>query len=506
MAEKKVKLTIDGIEVEAPADYNVIQAAELVGIEIPHFCYHPALSVSGNCRMCLVELEINGKKLPKLQTSCTTKVQEGMVVYTNTENVQNARKAVLEFTLINHPVDCPICDQAGECKLQDYYFKYSLQPSRFELEKVHKPKRVDIGPRLILDAERCILCTRCVRFLKEYTGTEELGIFNRGDRSEVGLYDGKVVDNPYSMNLADLCPVGAITTKDFRFKSRVWFLKSTPSICPGCERGCNIYIDTKDNYIMRIRPRHNDDVNGYFMCDDGRLLYHRYYERSRLSDPMKRVDGELKVVSWSDAGWQIREDLRDIKKAGGKIVAIASAHGSNEDLYLFSKLMKDYVGAEVYYKRDYDASGYMVEEDDKLIKADKNPNKKGAENLGMKEFPGGEAIKDASAVIIWGEGFERYVSSLDVLKDKKVVFVGQFVNDIVNYADFVLPALIFAERDGTFTNFEGKVQEFSKAIEGPANALPEWEIFSLLLHAYGYEKYYDDIKQVQAEIKGYETV
>ncbi len=506
MAEKKVKVVIDGIEVEAPADYNLIQAAELVGIEIPHFCYHPSLSVSGNCRMCLVELEVNGRKFPKLQAACATKVQEGMVVYTNTEKVKETRKAVLEFTLINHPIDCPICDQAGECRLQDYYFTYSLQPSRFNFEKVHKAKRQDIGPRLILDAERCILCTRCVRFLKEYTGTEELGIFNRGDHSEVGLYDGKVVDNPYSMNLADLCPVGAITTKDFRFKARVWFMKSTPSVCPGCERGCNIYIDVKDNYIMRIRPRQNDDVNGYFMCDDGRLLYHRYYEKSRITDPMKREDGELKIINWSDVGWQVREELKQVLKSDGKVVAIASTHGSNEDLYLFNKLMKEYVGADVYYKRDYDASGYMVEEDDKLIKSDKNPNRKYAEMLGMEELKGEDVLKDAGAVIVWGEGLDRYIGNLDVLKDKLVIFIGAFVNDIMDYSHFVLPSLIFAEREGSFTNFEGKVQEFSAAVEGPENARAEWEIFAQLLHAFGHKVKYRDIRQVKAEIEGLETV
>ncbi len=506
MAEKKVKILIDGIEVEAPVGYNVIQAAELVGIEIPHFCYHPALSVSGNCRMCLIELELNGRKFPKLQAACATKVQEGMVVYTNTEKVQEARKGVLELTLINHPVDCPICDQAGECRLQDYYFTYSLQPSRFNFEKVHKPKRVDIGPRLILDAERCILCTRCVRFLKEYTGTEELGIFNRGDRSEVGLYDGKVVDNPYSMNLADLCPVGAITTKDFRFKSRVWFLKSTPSVCPGCERGCNIYIDTKDNYIMRIRPRENAQVNGYFMCDDGRLLYHRYYKKSRLTDPMSKIEGDLKVISWSDVGWQVRELIKKSVKDDGRVVAIASTQGSNEDLYLFNKLMKDYVGADIYYKRDFDADGYLVEEDEKLIRADKNPNRKGAENLKMKEFSGDDVLKDASVVIIWGEGIERYVSSLDILKGKKVIYIGSFVNEIIDYADIVLPTLIFAERDGTFTNFEGIVQKFSKAVDGPENAKPGWLIFGMLLHSFGHSVEYKDIRQIQAELEGIETV
>lgn len=501
MSEKKVKVTIDGIEAEVPAGINTIEAAKLLGIEIPHFCYHPALSVSGNCRMCLIDLELGGRKLPKLQIACGTNVQDGMVVETNSDVVRNARKGVLEFILINHPVDCPICDQAGECMLQDNYYDYSLGESRFTEEKVQKAKRFDLGPQLVLDADRCILCSRCVRFLKEYTGTQEMGIFNRGDHSEVGLFDGHKVDNPYSMNLADLCPVGAITTKDFRFKSRVWFLNKTESVCPGCERGCNITIEEKDNYIIRIKPRYNEDVNGYFMCDDGRLLHHKYYDKSRLIDFMKREDGALKVQKLNELTWEIRELLSEVKKAGDKIVAIGSAQGANEDLFVFKKLFGDELGAELYYKKDVDATGYLVEKDDKLIGKDKNPNSKGAESFGLKELSDADnVLKNASLVIIWGDGIEKYVSSLDILKGKKVIYVGSFVNDINNLADFVLPANIFAERAGSFTNSQGKVQQFKKAVDGPGNAMPEWEIFGGILHGFDSTVNYTTVEQIFNEI------
>ena len=501
MSEKKVKVTIDGIEAEVPAGINTIEAAKLLGIEIPHFCYHPALSVSGNCRMCLIELELGGRKLPKLQIACGTKVQDGMVVNTNTETVTKARKGVLEFILINHPIDCPICDQAGECMLQDNYYKYDLGESRFIEEKVQKAKRFDLGPELVLDADRCILCARCVRFLKEYTGTEEMGIFNRGDHSEVGLFDGKKVDNIYSMNLADLCPVGAITTKDFRFKSRVWFLNKTDSICNGCDRGCNITIDEKDNYILRIKPRYNEDVNGYFMCDDGRLLYHKYYDKSRIADPMKREEGTLKTAKWNEITWEIRELLKDSKKAGEKIVAIASAQGSNEDLYVFNKLFSEEINADVYYKKDMDASGFSVVEDDKLIRKDKNPNSKGAENLGMRELSDADSlINESSVVVVWGEGLERYISSLDILKDKKVIYIGPFINKINDYAVYVLPSTLHVEKNGSFTNFEGKVQNFNKAVNSPENAKPEWDIFSGILHGFDSTVNYNDVEQIFNEI------
>ena len=442
-------------------------------------------------------MELGGRKLPKLQIACGTQVQDGMVVQTNTDTVRKARKGVLEFILINHPIDCPICDQAGECLLQDNYYEYSLSESRFKEEKVQKVKRFDLGPRLVLDADRCILCSRCVRFLKEYTGTEEMGIFNRGDHAEVGLFDGKVVDNIYSMNLADLCPVGAITTKDFRFKSRVWFLNKTESICSGCERGCNITIEEKDNYILRIKPRYNPDVNGYFMCDEGRLLYHKFYDKSRISDPLKREDGNLVVKKWDEITWEIRQLLTDASKEGKKIIGIASAQAGNEDLLVFKRMLTENINSDLYYKKDVASWEFSVEEDDKLIKKDKNPNSKGAENLGFVELSDGDnVVGNADVIIVWGSGLERYVSNCDVIKGKTIIYVGAYVEKINDYADYILPSLIHVEKDGSFTNVEGKVQKYYKAVNGPDNAKPEWQIFTGILHGMDSSVDYKSVEEI----------
>ncbi|MBK5095354.1 MAG: (2Fe-2S)-binding protein, partial [Deltaproteobacteria bacterium] len=267
--------TINGISVDVPERTTVLEAAKTVGIEIPHYCYHPKLSIAGNCRMCLVEVE----KFPKLQIACNTFVTDGMVVKSNTEKVRQAVTGVLEFLLINHPIDCPICDQAGECGLQIYYMKYGLHKSRYAFEdKVHKKKVQDIGGQIILDAERCILCSRCIRFLEEVTGTSELEFFQRGDHSEISLFPGRPLDNQYTGNLADICPVGALTSKDFRFKCRVWNLRGAKSICPGCANGCNVEAHFKENILYRLVPRQNDEVNQTWMCDPGRLEYKKANE------------------------------------------------------------------------------------------------------------------------------------------------------------------------------------------------------------------------------------
>jgi len=253
-------LEIDGRSVEVEAGTTVIQAAERAGIEIPHYCWHPGLSVSGNCRMCLVEIE----KAPKLQIACNTVAADGMVVCTTSERTKAAQRSVLEFLLINHPIDCPICDQAGECKLQEYYMDYDRQRSRFPLPaKVKKAKAVPIGPHVMLDRERCILCARCTRFLDEITHTSELGIHQRGDHSEIRLAPGKVLDNAYSANVVDICPVGALTNRDFRFRARVWYLERTPSVCAGCAMGCNIEVYQREGRIYRFQPRANARVNGW---------------------------------------------------------------------------------------------------------------------------------------------------------------------------------------------------------------------------------------------------
>src|SRR4051812_32570581 len=291
-------VTINGKTIDVPDGTNLIRAAEMAGEEIPTYCYHPGLSVAGNCRMCLVDIRAMSAKqpnpLPKLQIGCNTIVQDGMVVESNNPRVIEARQGVLEFLLINHPIDCPICDQAGECKLQEYYMDYGRYHSRFALEeKVEKGKVIPVGPDIMLDQERCILCTRCVRFLEEYTGTCELGLTERGDHMELHLANGKQVDNPYATNIVDICPVGALTSREFRFRARVWYLDTAPSICAGCANGCNIDVDTRENKIFRLKPRANLDVNGYWMCDDGRRTWHINEGDHRLKASYVRATEEF---------------------------------------------------------------------------------------------------------------------------------------------------------------------------------------------------------------------
>ncbi|HTL48707.1 MAG TPA: 2Fe-2S iron-sulfur cluster-binding protein, partial [Verrucomicrobiae bacterium] len=280
------KLTIDGKEIEVPAGTRLIEAAKKCGIDVPFYCYHPGLSVSGNCRMCLVEVE----KTPKLQIACHIQAADGMVVKTQTEQVLKTRQHVLEFLLLNHPVDCPVCDQAGECWLQDYYMKHGLYNSRLGEDKVKKPKAVPLGPTVMLDAERCILCSRCIRFCDEVSKTSELGFIQRGDHTEIAVAPGKELDNKYSGNTVDICPVGALTDRDFRFKIRVWYLKEEDSICNGCSRGCNIQVHYnldrpqhgKGERVKRLKPRFNERVNKWWMCDEGRYGY-KYHDRNRIT-------------------------------------------------------------------------------------------------------------------------------------------------------------------------------------------------------------------------------
>jgi NADH-quinone oxidoreductase subunit G len=266
------KVTLDGKTFDVESGITILEVARSTGIEIPHFCWHPALSISGNCRMCLVEIE----NMPKLMIACQTVVTDNMVVSTNSERVIKARQAVMEFLLINHPLDCPICDEAGQCRLQDYTMKYSLGNSKFEEVKNKKQKRHKIGPFIFYDAERCISCSRCIRFCNEVAKSPQLTFINRGDRVSVKTFSGQLLDNPYSMNTIDTCPVGALTSADFRFKARVWEMSFTDSVCVGCSRGCNIRIGVRNNEILRLEPRENLNVNKYWMCDKGRIESYRH--------------------------------------------------------------------------------------------------------------------------------------------------------------------------------------------------------------------------------------
>src|SRR3989338_3943604 len=288
-------LTIDGRTVTVPPGTTIIQAADQLGITVPRYCYHPGLSIAGNCRICLVEVE----QLPKLQIACYTPVADGMVVHTGSDKTLKARQEVLEFLLANHPLDCPVCDQAGESELQNYYMDHGRYEARFAEQKVKKTKKATpIGPTVMLDQERCILCSRCVRFTDEISKTSELGIFNRGDHAELDVAPGQALDNPYAGNVVDICPVGALTDRDFRFKARVWYLSSSPSVCPGCSRGCNIDIHyvldrpylADGARVMRLKPRYNPDVNQWWMCDEGRYAY-KAIDQARLVQPTSRQNG-----------------------------------------------------------------------------------------------------------------------------------------------------------------------------------------------------------------------
>src|SRR5262245_38086323 len=298
-------LTIDGKEITVAPGTNLIEAARQVGIEIPHYCYHPGLSIAGQCRLCMVDIE----KAPRPQISCNMAAADGMIVHTQTERVRETRKAIMEFHLVNHPPDCPVCDQAGECWLQIYYMKHGLYDPRMVDEKVHKPKAVPLGPHVILDAERCILCSRCVRFCDEVTRTGELGIFHRGDHSEIGLFPGATLENKYSGNVIDICPVGALTDRDFRFQVRVWYLETTKSLCTGCARGCNVEIHTnrhrthhnQGRRVARLKPRFNPDVNHWWICDAGRYGFGWVDDDSRLTAPLVREAERAVETTWDNA-------------------------------------------------------------------------------------------------------------------------------------------------------------------------------------------------------------
>src|SRR5436189_6873 len=308
------KLTINGHAVEVPPGTNLIEAARRVGVEIPHYCYHPGLSIAGQCRLCMVDIE----KTPRPTIACNTRAAEGMVVATETDRVKETRKSIMEFHLINHPLDCPVCDQAGECWLQIYYMEHGLYDPRMRDEKVHKPKAVPLGPHVMLDAERCILCSRCVRLCDEVTRTGELGSFDRGDHSEIGLFPGTELANKYSGNVVDICPVGALTDRDFRFAVRVWYLDSAKSVCPGCARGCNIEVHVnrrrphhnEGRRVARLKPRFNADVNRWWICDDGRYGFAFVDDKTRLVAPARREDGAVGDATWEEAIGAVAGALR----------------------------------------------------------------------------------------------------------------------------------------------------------------------------------------------------
>jgi NADH-quinone oxidoreductase subunit G len=482
-------LTIDGKEVRVKAGTTILEAAKQVGIEIPHYCYHPGLSIAGNCRICLVEIE----GVPKLQISCYTQVSDGIKVHTRTERVIKARKAVLEFLLINHPLDCPVCDQAGECFLQIYYMRHGLYNSTFLENKVKKHKAFVIGPTIILDSERCILCGRCVRFCSEITKTHELGIFNRGDYSEIAVFPEKELNNPYSGNVADICPVGALTDRDFRFKCRVWYLKEASSVCPGCSTGCNISIHynldrsykAEGKRVMRLKPRFNEEVNKWWICDEGRYGY-KFIDENRIERPLIRRNEERKAVSWDE---MLRETARVLKTYRPEEVGvIASPQNTNEDNFVLKKLFYEHLCMK---NIDYRVPSVLrVFSDDFLIKEDKNPNSRGCEELELKPGVSGLSVDDMLREAEKKKIKVLYIMNYDLVKHMGkeavgkalssldfVIFQGSNLNETLEFATFVLPSATYAEKEGTFVNDRGRLQKINKAFEPLGSSLADWEIF-----------------------------
>jgi len=493
-----VTLTIDGQTVQVTKGTFILDAAKSIGIRIPHYCYHPGLSVVGSCRMCLVEVE----KIPKLQPSCATPATEGMIVRTQTPQTLSNRRSVLEFLLLNHPLDCPVCDQAGECELQNYYMEHGLYDPRFNENKTKRKKAHPIGPHVILDQERCVLCTRCVRFTEEISKTNELGVYDRGHRSEIDLFPGTELNNPYSGNVVDICPVGALTDRDFRFQCRVWFLGRTPSICPGCSRGCNTEIHYNERFnpryhekrVHRLKPRFNKDVNKFWMCDEGRYGYRAIDAPNRLKTPLIRRDGVHDPASWTDALEKVSSTLKSVlaEHGPGGIAVLASPQMSNEELFLLRALFRQHLKVtNVEYRLPLRGPVYS---DDFLITADKNPNSRGAELL---EFSGSglqgflDECRSGRIHFLYlchhdlTAGLEAEMVKDALTKIECVVFHGSWKQATADLADILLPAAVYAEKEGTFINVQGRVQRFHAAVPPLGESMPDLEILTRLAVALG---------------------
>jgi NADH-quinone oxidoreductase subunit G len=494
------KLVIDGKATEVPAGTNLVEAARGLGIEIPHYCYHPGLPVAGACRLCMVDLE----KAPRPTIACNTLAADGMVVLTETPRVLDTRRSVMEWHLVNHPLDCPVCDQAGECWLQIYYMQHGLYAPRMIDDKVHKPKAVPIGPHVMLDAERCILCSRCVRFCDTVTGTGELGIFNRGDHSEIGLFPGTALDNAYSGNVVDICPVGALTDRDFRFQARVWYLDRAKSVCPGCARGCNIEVHTNTKRthhahgrrVVRLKPRFNPDVNRWWMCDAGRYGFGDVDAPTRLAVPLERGTGRERPLEWPDAAAILARELQAAGPAG--IGAVLSPGLPNEDLWLARRLLVETLGVRTLAVRT--PPRMPGDADDLLIVADKHPNGRGATLLGLETgvAEAGAAVlaaaRNGQLRVLWVFGqdlLETAWPEADVTaaldRVPFVVYQGPNANRTSARAHLVLPSAAWVEREGTYTNVAGRVQRFWRAVPPLGAARADWEILAEVARALGQE-------------------
>ena len=456
MSKKLISCEINGHKIQVKEGTSVIEAFKKLQQDICHYCWHPGLSVAGVCRLCMVEIE--GQ--PKLEIACNTKVQEGMKISNQSEKVKTAVRWGLEYHLINHPLDCPICDQAGECALQEQYMKFGSYDSSMAENKVKKRKVVDLGSKIVLDTERCILCSRCVRFTDEVTKTHELGIFNRGDRSEIGCFKNKPLNNDYAINTVDICPVGALTSKEFRFKQRVWYLKTADSICTGCSTGCNIHVDYNEEGIWRVRPKFNEKVNGHWMCDKGRFLYRD--TKTSLGMALQGKKGHWKFLTSKAAFQKIKALLKNEQPH-----FVLTGQYTNEE---YQALLDYFPKADFYHWMNNEEA--FNDFDKLLLRGDRNPNTKGLKKI----FPKIKSlklleknIKNVKLLFVFGPENANFFKDI---KEKTEIFskAGALVwmslleNEHLSSKDnfFQIPIKSFFEKEGTYTNHQGLEQKVKK--------------------------------------------
>jgi NADH-quinone oxidoreductase subunit G len=470
-----VNLTIEGRQVSVPAGTSILEAAKHAGILVPHYCYHPGLPVAGVCRMCLVEVE----KAPKLAPSCATAVAEGQVVHVHSEKSVEARKGVLEMLLINHPLDCPICDQAGECELQDYTYQEGRAEGRYRDPKRFNPVE-DFGGDVMYTPNRCILCTRCVRFMDDVAQDPVLNVSERGDRAVIGKFEGRDMTHPWAGNVIDLCPVGALLSKDSLNKARAWELDRTASVCTSCSQGCNMIVETRDNMVVRLRPRPNDDVNKYFMCDHGRLNYRWINRQDRIDVPLVRREEGLGSIDWQVAIDEAADLLR-----GKRAFVLASPSLSNEALYLLSELARR-TGGSGAFRVAQGEEAPLPGVEDLSLRADRAANARGAELFGFARSDNPLSKLGAGDVLIVADEELAGVDAPNIANAAGVIIIGTTVPHwALHLAAVVLPIANFAEEEGTFTNLRGRVQRFLQARAAPGFARPSWYVLSDLLRALG---------------------
>ena len=499
---------LDGKTVEFEPGEKILSAAMRAGIQIPHYCYHPGMSVVATCRMCMVDVIDmgNGRPAPKLQTSCSMDAVEGMKVETMNEKVKDAKELVMEYLLINHPLDCPICDQSGECVLQDYSFEFGSGKSEMEYSKRVYGWR-DIGTFVALERNRCIHCTRCDRFTREITGTNEFGMFNRGHELTVDTYSDRPMTNQFQGNMADICPVGAITEKEFRFKRRVWKLKKTPSICVGCSTGCNVTIEYDKNEVFRLKPRDNPDVNKWWMCDQGRLTYKDLNIReNRVAYPLGKTAEGFQEISWENAFSAIQEKISELQPTSNEVIGLVDTHASNEELYLFKKLLKEGFESDQLFFPDLEweqpVSDFFI---NSLITSDKSPNRAGARMLGLKGAKSSEEVTSkiptgTKVLLVFGKPFEDENLLSQAGNIPLVINIAAWQSGWSETADVTLPGRLHSEKDATYTNKAGRVQRVNTAIRAFHKTRPDWMVLCGLMELLDVDNKADSAEAVFQEL------